>query len=537
MLDEIHASNVGLIDNAAVAPSPGLTVLTGETGAGKTLMLGALRLVRGDTASREIVGPHAEVAEVTARFLDTSGDEVVVRRTVANGRSRAYLNGRPVTAGELSATVGELISIVSQGDQHMLTTSDGVRRVVDSALSKKERTILGGYHAAYGEREAVRAEMGALGSDHRSLERELDMLRFQIAEIREAGFQSGDEEALRLQLDRMRHGAEISAEAAVALSALGDSGAEAGVEQALAAIKRVERLDPGVGDISGSLAEIASRLRETVSDLTQYAETLHMDPAGLALAESRLAELSALERKYGATVADIDVFAKEAHQRSEHIARLLDAASDIQERHEQAADALERVATQLRLVRAAHASRIASGAQEHLKDLGFNDPVVSIVVEPKEPTASGADRFRILFASDSSLTPAEISAVASGGELSRLVLALTLASGGAEASVVAFDEIDAGIGGATALAMGQKLARLATTRQVICVTHLPQVAAFGTKHYTVTRVGTRASVHPATGPERVDEIARMLAGLVGSDKAKQHAAELLAIAEIALSSE
>ncbi|GMQ94466.1 MAG: DNA repair protein RecN [Acidimicrobiia bacterium] len=530
MLDEIHAANLGLIDEAVVTPGPALTVITGETGAGKTLMFGALRLVRGETASSDMVGPHADTAEVTARMIDDTGSETVVRRIVTQGRSRAYANGKPVTAGELSETVGPLVSIVSQHDQHTLTTSEGVRKMVDAMLTPTQQPILIAYRRAYESLVSVEAEMDLLGSDHRGLERELEMLRFQISEITAAGFSPGDEEDLRLQLDRMRHVEEISSQTASALAALGDAGAETVVGGALAALERVARLDPEVAGILAGLSDAAAGLREVTSVLTRYADSLEADPVRLAQAEARLAELSALERKYGDTVADIEAFAKDAVARSEAISERLDAAANIQERHAQATESVRTAASALRTARTAHADRAAPRAEQHLKDLGFTDPVVTIALEQKEPTTTGADRFRVLFASDSALKPGPISSVASGGELSRLVLALILASGGAESSVVAFDEIDTGIGGSTALAMGQKLAELAHTRQVICVTHLPQVAAFGSVHYTVERNGTRTTIEEVTGDRRLEEIARMLAGLSESEKGKEHAQELLALA-------
>ncbi len=530
MLDEIHASNLGLIQDTVITPDPALTVITGETGTGKTLMLGALRLARGDTASRDVIGPHGDATQVAARFVADDGTEIVVRRTVTAGRSRAYLDGVPVTAGELTRIIGPMVSIVSQHDQHTLTTSHGVRALIDSMFVDSDIGIYDTYRKAYSVVNEITEEMQALGSDQRGLERERDMLRFQIDEIEAAAFQPGDEEALRSRLDRLRHVEELSGEVSRALDALGESGAEDALGIAMTSVERIAKLDPEAATIETALANVADGLNEARRELARFKDTLDVAPDALATAEARLAELSNLKRKYGETIRDLESFAKEATARADHIDRLVDAAADIDERHRLARDALEAAALALRRVRQRHAATASAVAHAHLCDLGFVDPVVQIEIHDKEPTVDGADRLVVTFASDSSLTAVPISSVASGGELSRLVLALTLASGGADSDVVVFDEIDAGIGGSTALAMGEKLARLAATRQVICVTHLPQVAAFGDSHFVVDRIGTRTEIVEAAGDERIEEIARMLAGLSDSDKGRRHAAELLATA-------
>ena len=530
MLDEIHASNIGLIQDATIRPGRGLTVITGETGTGKTLMLGALRLARGDSASRDVIGPHADAAEVAARFVTSDGTEAVARRTVGSGRSRAYLDGVPVTAGELSASIGPMVSVVSQHDQHTLTTSHGVQAIVDSMFTGSDTRTFETYRHVYGVLNEIIEEMQALGSDQRGLERERDVLRFQIEEIEGAGFRPGDEETLRGQLDRLRHVEELSSEVASALGALGEPGAEEALGIAMASLERVARLDSEANTIVTALNNLAQGVREVRTDLVQFAGALDVAPDALATAEARFAELSNLKRKYGDTLDDIERFAKQARTRAEQIDGLINAAEDIDVRHSKAHDDLQDAARALRDVRQRLSASAGTLAESHLRDLGFVDPVVRIEIHDKEPTITGADRLVVLFASESSLTAAPISTVASGGELSRLVLGLTLASGGAESDVVVFDEIDAGIGGSTALAMGEKLAALATTRQVICVTHLPQVAAFASKHFVVVRSGARTEISEATGDARTDEIARMLAGLVDSDKAREHAAELLAMA-------
>ncbi|MCL1595124.1 MAG: AAA family ATPase [Actinomycetia bacterium] len=531
MLDEIHARNIGLIGDAAVRPSPGLTVITGETGTGKTLMLGALRLIRGDNASKDVIGPHNDEGEVTARLVTTDDDELVIRRTVSRTRSRAYLGGTPISAGELATRIGPLVTIVSQHDQHALTSSDKIRTVVDGLLTETQVATRATFTVAYRDLRAIEDEMDALGSDQRGLERERDMLLFQITEIEEAGFSTGDEEILRNVLGRLRNTEELSSELAQAFTSLGDEGARGTLGDALSALERGGRIDNNLEGIAEYLRRATSILDEAAGELTRYADDLDTDPHALETAEVRLSVLNGLKRKYGDSVSDIEGFAKTAERRVHEIEQHISSASNIGARHTEAAGVLADSSGKLTNARREHANTISRKAIEHLKDLGFTDPVVQIDVSEREPTATGGEHFRILFASDASLTPGPVSSVASGGELSRLVLAITLAAGIADADIVAFDEIDAGIGGSTALAMGEKLKRLAATRQVICVTHLPQVAAFGDIHYRVEREGPVTSIDAVAGDSRIEEITRMLAGIATSEKGKEHAEELLAMAD------
>ena len=527
MLDEIRARNVGLIADAVLTPGSGLTVITGETGTGKTLILGALRLVSGGLASKGTIGPHEDTADVAARFIDRQGDEFVVRRVVTDKRSRAYLNGVPATATEVTTAVGPLVSIVGQHDQHTLTRSDGVRMLIDAMFSDDQRKALSSFSDAYRDLVAVEAEMKTIGSDRRGLERELEMTRFQIDEIANAAFNEGDEEKLRAGLDRLRNAEEISTEIAATSESLGDAGIGQMLGTALGALDRVTRLDRDAGQLRDRIGVALTDLNEIAGDIARYAETIEADPRQLATDEQRLADLSALKRKYGDTVADINSYARSARQRAETIEGLLVAAETLADRHEQATAAVSARTAALTTIRTSLAHDASKVAITHLEDLGFDNPIVRITIEPKETGANGADRFSVLFASDGSLAPAPIGSIASGGELSRLVLALTLACGVADAEVVAFDEIDAGVGGATALAMGEKLASLARTRQVICVTHLPQVAAHGDRHFSVAREGTTATITPLEGTARTAEISRMLAGIEGSGTAMDHAEELL----------
>jgi len=528
MLEELVVSNLGLIPEASLAPSKGLTVITGETGAGKTVMLGALRLLIGESAAKGLIGPSGHEADVSARFID--GTDHVARRVITPSRSKAYLDGAISTAAALRETIGPRVSIVGQHDQHTITSSEGVRQLVDASLTTKELDKLDAYGEAWATYETVRAEADLLGTDQRHLARELETIRFQIAEITDAGFTIGDEDLLRAKAGRLRNAEELVTAIDTILERLGDGGAGGHLENAVRAVESAASLDDGLEEISDRIGELHQTLSDVNSEVVRYAADLSLDPEALEETEQRVSLLSSLKRKYGDSLEAVLAFHKDATARETELDELLASADDIAERLDVASSSLDTAGEDLRSTRTAAAGRIAEAAHGHLTDLGFRDPRIEISVVSGAPTRFGADTATVLFASDASMQSGPVSAIASGGELSRLVLALTLASGGADTDVVAFDEIDAGVGGETALAMGQKLASLAATRQVLCVTHLPQVAAFADKHYVVTRTGATASISEMVDTQRTEELSRMLAGLSSSEKGQEHAEELLALA-------
>lgn len=528
MLDEVLVSNLGLIAEASISPAKGLTVVTGETGAGKTVMLGALRLLSGEPAGKGLIGPHGEEADVSARFVDAH--DHVARRVVGRNRSKAYLDGAISTAGALKETIGTKVAIVGQHDQHTITSSAGVRKLVDGSLTRSETETLRTYDEVWARYENLLAEAELLGPDQRHLARELETVRFQIAEINEAGFSVGDEQVLRSKANKLRNAAELATSIDDVLGHLGDTGAVASLSEAARALDAAARIDPALEDLASQVHDVLTALSDISAETVGYASDLDVDPSNLHETEERVALLSSLKRKYGDSLEAIISFGLDAGLREEELANLLVSASDIAERLQTTRSAVAEAGDSLRKARQKAADRIAITALEHLSDLGFEKPIVEIAIEPADPTRSGADTATVRFASDDALSPGPISAIASGGELSRLVLALTLASGGIDTDIVAFDEIDAGVGGETALAMGRKLAALAEARQVICVTHLPQIAAFADKHFLVQRSGTSTTIEEVAGSGRTEELSRMLAGLSSSVKGREHARELLELA-------
>ncbi len=531
MLDELRVSNSGLLSSAAIEPGPGLVVVTGETGAGKTLLLGALGLLAGEPARRSQIGPAGDELEVQGRLLIDDGELVARRRVSRQGRSRAYLDGVMVPAKTLAERVGPLIELVAQSDALRLAAPDGIRAVVDGALDEIGTGALADYRSAHEELARLSEQRRILGGDLRALQRELDVVRFQADEIAAAGFSAGDDLDLTERAHRLRNATTIAEALTIAIRAVdGERGALEAFDAARTEVGRIVSIDPSLRSLDAQLGETASLLDDALRALHTAAEDSEGDPVELEAVERRIATLAALQRKYGDTLEEVLAFGSAAVQRAGELTAMLAAAESIGDEHEKATVRLTEAGARLRAARAEAGGRLATAATAELRDLGFTEPVVRIVVEEAPPTAGGADRLGVLFASDAAVEPAPVSAVASGGELSRLVLALRLASGVAEAPIVAFDEVDAGIGGATALAMGHKLHTLAAGRQVLCVTHLPQVAAFADTHLAVRRTDTVASVERVEGAARIEELTRMLSGLPDSEKGRHHAAELLALA-------
>ena len=528
MLEEIIVSNLGLIPKASLEPGAGLTVITGETGAGKTAMLGALRLLVGEQAPKGLIGPHGEQADVSARFVGQ--EEQVARRVVTPTRSKAYLDGAITTATDLREVIGPQVSIVGQHDQHTIATGNGVRRLLDNALNEPEREQQRRYQVAWNAFESIRLEADLLGSDQRFLARELETLRFQVSEIAEAGFEPPDEQQLRDRANRLRNSEILATAVDTALTGLGEDGVGTPIAKAARALAGAAELDGSLTDLATQVSDVVTMVSDVSAEIARYATDLAVDPTELHQTEERIALLSSLKRKYGDSIESILTFQKDAAVRATELAELLESADDIAGRLQEATDVLRVEGGALRAARQDAATRVATEATFHLKELGFATPVIDITLIDAAPTRFGSDAATVMFASDAALALGPIASIASGGELSRLVLALTLASGGADADIVAFDEIDTGIGGATALAMGRKLAFLAERRQVICVTHLPQVAAFADRHYVVARSGATTSISESTDEARAEELSRMLAGLTSSEKGKDHAQELLALA-------
>lgn len=530
MLDELAITNLGVIDDAHLEPGLGLIVVSGETGAGKTMLLGALRLLIGEASSRELVGPGGDEAVVDGRFVFADGEVTVRRRVERAGRSRAYVDTSMVPAKALQHRVAAWVEIVGQHDHLILTTPQGARELLDDTLDTDGESALASYRARWEELVATRRDVARLGGSRRELERELEMVRFQAEEIAAAGFVAGDDAELTKRVTRLRNSETLAEGLGGAALELGEDGAARYLGAAANRLRRLARVDESLAPLADQVDEMVGALSELQVAVVTANDELEHDPAELATLEDRVHLLGLLRRKYGESLDEILGFGDAAARRAEEIEQLLERAEGLEAELEVREEAVALAAATLTEARRSAADRIARGAMAHLRDLGMADPTVELVLNGTEPGPNGADRVELRFASDVGLAAGPAAKIASGGELSRLVLALRLAAGIGGAAMVAFDEVDAGIGGATALAMGEKLKALSPGRQIFCVTHLPQVAAQADCHYVVERKGARASVTRVEGEERLAELSRMLGGLAESERGRLHAAELLSTA-------
>ena len=529
MLEELSVKNLGILGQASIDIPSGFVVVTGETGAGKTLLLGALRLLAGENASRSGVGPQGDELSVTGRFLIDGVDVVVQRKVTTKGKSRAYLDGEIAAAGDLRRKIGERVEVVAQHDGFRLGSPTGARTFLDDALDPVQRSTLGTYAQKYATWRGLISTRAAIGEDLRSLEREHEMVAFQAQEIAAAGFSIGDDADLQIRVERLRNREEISEllnGIDIALNA--DQGAVSALADAGSLVRRLVKLDVSVAGMMRQVADIEESLAVLAGEIARHSADDVGDGDMLESVEMRIALLSNLRRKYGDSLEDVLAFGKQASMRRDELGEFIERSGTLDDEIEGALSDVGAAAADLTNVRIARAQQLAEATVGHLTALGFTDPSVAFTITSLPPAAHGADRVVLEFASHSSLTPSPIQKVASGGELSRLVLALRLAAGIESAAVVAFDEIDAGIGGLTARAMGSRLQELASGRQVFCVTHLPQVAAYADGHIFVERDGTVATARVLSPQERVDEIARMLSGMPESESGIRHAEELLA---------
>ena len=527
MLEHLRVSNLGVVRDALVDPSPAFTVVTGETGAGKTLLLGGLRLVLGGAADSSAVGPYGDEARVDGLF-QTDDHEIGASRTIPrSGRSRAYLEGAIVSAAALQEQLGQLVEIVGQHDQLQLTRPSHVLEIVDGALDGDGLTARQAYRTAWESLQTAKERQLQLGGDRMALVRELDLARYQANEIETARLAPGLDEDLEVSVSRRRNVEEIR-EHLAELMRLAETMSEASGEM-VARLRKASGLDPSLVGLSAQAEGLAAAVGEVASEARVAGEDLEVDPERLVEMEDRLTAIGELKRKYGRTMEEVLEYGESTARRVTEIESLLEDADRIDTL---ITDSLRQVDTRgadLREARIMAGRMIADAAKSHLGDLGLGSAQLILSVSAVEPGPSGADRVELLFASDSRLQPGTVGSVASGGELSRLVLALRLATGNLTTGTLVFDEVDTGIGGATALAMGAKLAELGRSRQVLCVTHLPQVAARADTHYVVERDdGGVATVRQVDGEDRVAEISRMMAGQPESVAGKTAAAELLA---------
>lgn len=525
MIDEIRVENLALIREASLVPCSGLTVLTGETGAGKTALLSALKLLMGERADASSVREGEAGLVVEGRFFKGADDPEgfgVVRSVSADGRSRVKIDGSISSVRELATRVGSMIDLCGQHEHQSLLDSANHVRMVDLWAADTIAPILDDYRAKLHVARAAAAELARVTEASRSKGALLDEARFTVERISEVDPRLGEYEELEESLPRAEHAEALASAANDAQSLLSEENAALdSLNGAIAELQRMAGVDKKLSEFADSLAEASILIEDAAADLRRYRDSVDFDPEELARQQDRFAQLKGLLRQYGPTMDD--VFA-----RLESSKELLSLVDDAEERVKRAR--LELDAAESDLVRAARAlmkARSVAGPrfcrevvrQMARLEMGGAEVLWDERELPRERwTDSGPSICELLYRSGSGLTPRPLKRIASGGELSRVLLAAKVVMGSADhAGTLVFDEVDAGVGGATARSLATVLADLAKTHQVIVVTHLAQVAVVADAHYVVRKANTgsgipETSLVPVEGDERVAEIARMLSG-------------------------
>ncbi|MFE2143230.1 DNA repair protein RecN [Streptomyces sp. NPDC059456] len=564
--------SLGVIDDAVVELSPGFTAVTGETGAGKTMVVTSLGLLLGGRADPALVRIGAKAAVVEGRIVLRPGAPAAVRaeeagaelddgallisRTVsAEGRSRAHVGGRSVPVGLLGDLADDLVAVHGQTDQQGLLRPARQRQALDRYAGDAVAVPLEKYGAAYRRLRAVAAELDEITTRARERAQEADLLRFGLDEIAAVEPLAGEDAELAAEAERLGHAESLASAAQIAHAALaGDVEDPEGVDAntlvagAHRALEAVRTHDAALGALAERIGELGILLADVAGELAGYADDLDADPLRLAAVEERRAALTQLTRKYGDSIDAVLAWAEAGS------ARLLELDGDDERITELTAERdglrveLSLLAQALTDARVEAATRFASAVTLELASLAMPHARVTIDIRQVEdpdgvdvdgrPVAygpSGTDEVELLLAPHPGAQPRPIAKGASGGELSRVMLAVEVVFAGSDpVPTYLFDEVDAGVGGKAAVEVGRRLAKLAKSAQVVVVTHLPQVAAFADRQLLVEKTNdgsvTRSGVTVLEGEDRVRELSRMLAGHEDSASARAHAEELLAAA-------
>lgn len=538
MIDEIHVENVALIHEADLVPGTGLTVLTGETGAGKTALLSALKLLMGERADSSAVREGSEGALVEGRLFAGAHDEqgfVAQRRVGPDGRSRARVDGAMASVRELSERVSPLIDLCGQHEHQRLLDASSHVDMVDAWAGAGVAATLEAYRTALAAAQEAARELARVEEASRTQGSRLEEARFAYERICDVDPKPGEYEELEERLPRFEHAEALAGcahEAAEALS--GEGGSLDALNAAISELSRMGRVDAKLAEFADELTGAAITLEDAAAELRRYRDSVDFDPAELAQAQERFSAFKGLLRQWGPHMED--VFA-----RRDEAAELLSLVDDAdarvrraREARDAAEDALARAARDLTKRRNTAAPRFCRevGKQMARLEMGRAELVWDSRELPRERwTAQGPCACELLYRSGAGLTPRPLRRIASGGELSRVMLAAKVVLGESDAvDTLVFDEVDAGVGGATARSLAQVLADLARTHQVIVVTHLAQVAVQGSVHYVVRRSDDgdmpETRLVRVEGSDRVTEVARLLSG-DASDESLAHARQLL----------
>jgi len=570
VLAELNVENLLLIERAQLRLAPGLNVLTGETGAGKTVLAHALDLLLGGRARPGIVRPGAAEAyvegifdlpdslraELAERIPDDAEEIVLARRLGSDGRTRAYLNGRSATISELRDLGSRLVSFYGQHEHRKLTLAGVQLEILDALCGPDHALRLRACAKVFAETRALAAELDSLRDLASAREHELDLLEHELSEIDEAGLDQREYDELlaaraRLgRLDALRVAADAGADALASEDASAAPGSSQLMAGAAAGLDALAGVDPRLDALAERMRGLVIESQDLSTELRGYREEVMSEDGSLDTVEERLESIERLVRKHGGTLAAVLDYAARARARRDQLAGAEVALAQVTARLSQAQSALQEHVLALRKARKLHAPRLELAVREQLAALAMADATFEVSFSSREAGPAGGDAVEFMIAPNPGVPPGPLREIGSGGELSRVMLALATvpdrpapvrggARGGAgdvsssvasaQATLV-FDEVDAGIGGHTARAVGERLRELGRARQVLCITHLPQIASLGDRHFSVvkdtTADPTRAAVLQLPEADVVSELVRMLGADETDGAARRHAQDL-----------
>ncbi|MET1004580.1 MAG: DNA repair protein RecN [Propionibacteriaceae bacterium] len=556
MIDELRITDLGVINEATLALHSGFTVVTGETGAGKTMIVTGMGLLLGGRADPKAVRTGADRARVEGRFSvvesallervaeaggELDEDELLIARHLTKaGRSRAYLGGAQVPAAVCAGIAEDLITIHGQSEQIRLGSSDRQREILDRFAGPALQETLARYRELYAERRGAATELERLRSEALTRAREIDLLRFGLEEIEKVAPEPGEDVALAAETVRLQSADDLRLAAQDAMVALAGADDESGGALTAIAIARksVDSLasqDDSATELARRVAEASYLLVDLAGDLAHYLDALEVQPGRLEWIAERRSHLAVLTRKYGNTCDEVLAWGAEAVTRLTGLESSDERIGELEQRVEALDVELARLADSITASRQTAATAFATRVLTELEALAMPHAQLVFELTRIELGPHGADQIDLLFSANAGSEPRSLAKVASGGELSRVRLALEVVlATGQENGTFVFDEVDAGVGGRVAVEIGRRLAELARHAQVVVVTHLAQVAAFADRHYVVVKSDdgqvTTSGVVQVSDEDRAAELARMMAGLETTDSALAHAGELVELA-------
>jgi DNA repair protein RecN (Recombination protein N) len=551
MLTDLTIRNVAIIDSLHIGFKNGLTVLTGETGAGKSIIIDAVGLIMGSRASTDLIRSGEEDATVEALFdikgqtdiralIEQAGfdcdDELLIKRVLSrSGKNRIFINGSMATLALLSDIAPRLVNIYGQHDSQTLLKPENHLRLLDTFAGLNDQRQQ--FTKFYNQLADLKSRINNLDSEEREADRRLDLLTYQSEEIQKAELKTGEEEALDEQHTLLASAEKLGSTSSQAFERLyGGDGAILGqLRRISGSISELSAIDHSLQELASSLEGAYLQLEDAAITLRDYSSRIEADPARLQQIDDRLDLINGLKKKYAPSVADMLAFKAGIDAEIESLMGRQQSRAELETECRRLESELKIKGAELTVARTAASIKLKKALEQEAHQLAMKGAVIEPALEKlSEPRSTGFERVEFLFSPNPGEAPKPLARIASGGELSRLMLAIKQVLPDSDVPTLVFDEVDTGIGGATSEKLGKKLKNVASRQQVLCITHLPQVAVFGDQQLRVEKIvtdcRTTTRVNELNFEERIQEVARMLAGETVTDSALKHASEMLNIA-------